>query len=108
MNYCSSPSQVICLQGFLFVLKGSRNISEHNSTNKTVSEDNNSVMKIQAFIWAMGLIATELVSVLLVAWSWSIICRLEHELIYRYFECGAPHFLGTELLWYRIQQNRAE
>jgi catalase (peroxidase I) len=67
-------SQVICLGPFLVALNGSKNSNVGNSTNETTTED--TVMTSKPLIWAMGLILTELVSVLLIAWSSSIVYRL--------------------------------
>ena len=77
MMYCFTLSQVICLKGFLFALSGSANTNDGNYTNETATEDI-IVMdpKVEALIWAVGLVVTELVSVLLIAWSLSIVYRL--------------------------------
>jgi hypothetical protein len=77
IRYCFTPSQVIFLQHFLHDLNGTGNICDHNNTNETINADGSSgFTDKKAVMWAMGLIFTELVSVLLIAWSWSIICRL--------------------------------
>lgn len=72
----SVQGPVICLKGFLFALSGSSNTNDGNYTNETATEDI-IVMdpKIEALIWAVGLVVTELVSVLLIAWSLSIVYR---------------------------------
>jgi hypothetical protein len=70
-----APSQVICLKGFLVAMRKIALTTDRNNTNGTATEGS-SVMKAQAVTWAGSLIVTELISVLLVAWSWSIICRL--------------------------------
>jgi hypothetical protein len=71
-----SPSQVICLEGFLVAMKNITLTSDRNNTSATVSESSNSVMRAKALMWAAGLIASKLVSVLLVSWNWSLTCRL--------------------------------
>jgi hypothetical protein len=65
MTYCFTLSQVIFLKGFLVALNGT-----------TPDSDIFAEGKVQALKWAMGLLVTELVSVLLIAWSWSILYRL--------------------------------
>jgi hypothetical protein len=95
MMYCFTLSQVVFLKGFLDTLHGSANtaggnltcetatekvisnINGGNSTNKTENEGISvTKTKIQALMWAVGLLVTELVSVLLIAWSMSIVYRL--------------------------------
>jgi hypothetical protein len=76
LRHVFAPSQVICLQGFLVAMKNITLTSDHNNTSATVTESSSSVMRANALMWAVGLIATELVSVLLVSWNWSITCRL--------------------------------
>jgi len=91
MMYCFTLSQVVFLRGFLVALNGSAyttktttenktsNITHGNSTNEETREvvfftDAN----INALKWAVGLLVTELVSVLLIAWSLSILYRLAY------------------------------
>jgi len=79
MIYCFTLSQVIFLTHFLVAL----NETATAVTNKTENNTHNTpkgvgVMskEIEALIWAVGLLVTELVSVLLIAWSLSILYRL--------------------------------
>lgn len=86
MMYCFTLSQVIFLRYFLVALNCSAYTAGGNSTNKTATKNGTSnttceevsVMKAQdkALMWAVGLLVTELVSVLLIAWSLSILYRL--------------------------------
>ncbi|XP_033610701.1 multidrug resistance-associated protein 9 isoform X6 [Cryptotermes secundus] len=66
---------VICLEGFLIAMKNITLTSDRNSTSATVAESGSNVMRTEALMWAIGIIATELLSVLLVSWNWSITCR---------------------------------
>lgn len=66
---------VICLEGLLVALKNITLTSDGNNTSAEVTEGSRSIMRANALMWAVGLIATELVSVLLVSWNWSITCR---------------------------------
>lgn len=94
MMCCLTLSQVICLRQFLVALNCSADTNDGNCTNKTAANngsknicDGNSRCKaasegtseMQALSWAVGLIVTELVSVLLIAWSLSIIYRLAYS-----------------------------
>jgi hypothetical protein len=93
--YCFILSQVIFMRGFLVALNDSANAAAGNSTSKTPTEndisytgDGNSTnktaredisamaTKARLLMWAVGLLVTELVSVLLIAWSLSILYRL--------------------------------
>lgn len=79
LRHVFAPSQVICLEGFLVAMKNITLTSDHNNTSATGTESNSSsssAMRAKALMWAVGLIVTELVSVLLVSWNWSITCRL--------------------------------
>jgi len=86
MKYCFTLSQVIFLRKFLLAVNGTA--SGDNSTKETATKSdtqNTGDATFQAFgfeaqgsglVWAMGLLVTELVSVLLIAWSWSSLYRL--------------------------------
>jgi hypothetical protein len=75
LRHAFSPTQVICLEGFLVAMKNITLTSDRNSTNATVTESSSSI-RAKALMWIVSLVATELVSVLLVSWNWSITCRL--------------------------------
>lgn len=73
MMYCFILSQVIFMRGFLVALNSSANAADGN-TNKT--DFSVVAAKARPLKWAVGLLVTELVSVLLIAWSLSILYRL--------------------------------
>jgi hypothetical protein len=73
LRHVFAPSQVICLEGFLVAMKNITLTSDRNSTSAAITEGS---IRVKALMWIVGLIATELVSVLLVSWNWSITCRL--------------------------------
>jgi hypothetical protein len=93
MMYCFTLSQVIFLRHFLVALNGihnstcetankndTSNTTDVNSTTEASHEEYEGVFfteaKANALKWAMGLLVTELVSVLLIGWSLSILYRL--------------------------------
>lgn len=71
MMYCFTLSQVILLKGFLVALNNSAYTTDGTLTDASFTKE-----KAKALIWAMGLLVTELISVLLIAWSMSILYRL--------------------------------
>ncbi|XP_069684662.1 ATP-binding cassette sub-family C member 12-like isoform X2 [Periplaneta americana] len=81
----SIQGPVICLGGFLASLRNVKSISYVNSTTKNAMkteavEDGDggsgtNIMITEALLWALGFVVTELISIVFIAWSWSIICR---------------------------------
>jgi hypothetical protein len=95
MIYCFTLSQVIFLRHFLVALKGNAYTADGNSASKAATKNDTSntsyvnstneatrgdvfftTANLDALKWAVGLLVTELVSVLLIAWSLSILYRL--------------------------------
>jgi hypothetical protein len=69
--YCITLLQVILLRGFLVALNGSAYTTDGKPKGAFITKE-----QTEALIWAMGLLVTELISVLLIAWSLSILYRL--------------------------------